>query len=69
VCETALPSGVAWRKHRNITQAVMAGPEPAASGDRTMTTSSMLLTAAILAQPMLVIGIMLTDLIRDRRAA
>jgi hypothetical protein len=34
-----------------------------------MTTTSLLLTSAILAQPMLVIGIMLKDLIQDRRAA
>jgi hypothetical protein len=40
-----------------------------AEGDGTMTTTSLLLATAILAQPMLVIGIMLTDLIRDRRAA
>jgi hypothetical protein len=42
---------------------------PAPEGDTIMTTTSFILAAAIMAQPMLLVGIVIGNHIADRRAA
>jgi hypothetical protein len=71
VCEKTLRKALRSRKPISVEQDEgRNGDEPDRHRrEKAMTTTSLLLATAIFAQPMLVIGILLRDIIRDRRAA